>query len=63
MNNIDEPITQLQDSNPDVRSGAVKALAKSGDSRAVALLITALQDVSASVRGGALYRCIGKNRQ
>ena len=54
MNNIDELITQLQDPNLDVRSSAVKALAKSGDSRAVALLITALQDVSESVRGCAL---------
>ena len=54
MNNIDELITQLQDSNPDARSDAVKALAKAADSRAVAPLITALQDESESVRGCAL---------
>lgn len=54
MNNIDELITQLQNPNPDVRSGAVKALAKSGDSTAVAPLITALQDESELVRGCAL---------
>ena len=54
MNNIDELITQLQDPNPDFRSGAVKALAESGDSEAVALLITALQDESELVRGCAL---------
>ena len=54
MNNIDELIARLQDSNPYTRSGAVKALAKTGDSRAVAPLITALQDKSESVRGCAL---------
>ena len=54
MNNIDELITQLQDPNPDVRSSTVKALAKSGDSTAVAPLITALQDESELVRGCAL---------
>jgi HEAT repeat protein len=52
-NNIDELVTQLQDPNPDIRSGAVEALAKTGDSRAVAPLITALQDESESVRGCA----------
>lgn len=54
MSNTDELVTQLEDSSPDVRSGAVKALAKIGDSRAVGPLITALQDESESVRGGAL---------
>ena len=54
MNNIDELVAQLQDSNPDARSSAVKALANTGDSRAVAPLITALQDKSESVRGCAL---------
>ena len=54
MNNIGELAAQLQDSNPDARSGAVKALAKTGDSRAVVPLITALQDESESVRGYAL---------
>ena len=54
MRNIDELVTQLQDSNPDVHIGAVEALAKSGDSEAVAPLIKALQDKSESVRGGAL---------
>lgn len=54
MNNIDELVIQLQDPNPDVRSSAVEALAKSGDSRAVASLITALQDKSESVRGRVL---------
>ena len=54
MSNIDELVTQLQDPNPDIRSGAGEALAKTGDSRAVAPLITALQDESESVRGCAL---------
>ena len=54
MNKIDELITQLQDPNSDVRSGAVKALAKSDSMEAVAPLITALQDMSESVRGCAL---------
>ena len=54
MNNIDELVAQLQDSNADARSSAVKALANTGDSRAVAPLITALQDKSESVRGCAL---------
>ena len=54
MNNINELVTQLQDSSPDVRSGAVEALAKSGGLEAVALLITALQDESELVRGRAL---------
>ena len=54
MNNIDELITQLQDPNPDVRSGAVSALGKSGESTTVAPLITALQDESELVRGYAL---------
>ena len=53
MSNIDELVTQLQDPNPDIRSGAGEALAKTGDSRAVAPLITALQDESESVRGCA----------
>lgn len=54
MSNIDELVTQLQDPSPDVRSGAVKALAKTGDLKAVAPLIRALQDESESVRGCAL---------
>ena len=54
MSNTDELVTQLEDSSSDVRSGAVKALAKIGDSDAVAPLITALQDESELVRGGAL---------
>ena len=54
MSNTDELVIQLQDSNPDVRSGAVKALAKAADSRAAAPLITALQDESELVRGCAL---------
>ena len=54
MSNTDELAMQLQDLSPDVRSGAVKALAKSGDSRAVAPLVTALQDESELVRGSAL---------
>ncbi len=53
MSNIDELVTQLQDPNPDIRSSAGEALAKTGDSRAVAPLITALQDESESVRGCA----------
>lgn len=54
MSNTDELVTQLQDPDPDVRSGAVKRLAKTGDSKAVAPLITALQDESELVRGCAL---------
>ena len=54
MGKTDELATQLLDSNPDVRSGAVKELAESGESTAVAPLITALQDESESVRGCAL---------
>lgn len=54
MSNINALLTQLQDPNPDVRRSAVKALAKSENSRAVAPLITALQDGSESVRGCAL---------
>ena len=54
MCNIDERITKLQDSNPNVRLAAVEALAKSGDAEAVAPLITALRDKSESVRGCAL---------
>ncbi len=54
MSNIDELVTQLQDPNPEGRSSAVEALAKSGDSRAVALLITTLQDESELIRGLAL---------
>ena len=54
MRNIDALVTQLQDLSPDVRIGAVEALAKSGDSEAVAPLITALQDEFESVRGCAL---------
>lgn len=54
MGKTDELATQLLDSNPDARSDAVKALAKAADSRAVAPLITALQDESESVRGCAL---------
>ena len=54
MSNINELVTQLQNSDPDVRSNTVRALAKTGDSRAVAPLITALQDESESVRRGAL---------
>ena len=54
MSNITELVTQLQNSDPDVRSNTVRALAKTGDSSAVAPLITALQDESESVRGCAL---------
>ena len=54
MSNIDELVTQLQEPSPDVRSDAVEALVKTGDSRVVAPLITALQDESESVRGCAL---------
>ena len=54
MSNIDRLAAQLRDPNPDVRIDAIKALAKSGDLEAVAPLITALQDKSESVRGGAL---------
>ena len=54
MGNIDELITRLQDSNTDIRSDAVEALAETGDSRAITPLITALQDESESVRGRAL---------
>ena len=54
MHNINELVAQLQDSTPDARIGAVEALAKSGDSEAVAPLIKALQDKSESVRGCAL---------
>lgn len=54
MSDITELVTQLQDPNPDVRSDAVEALAKSGDSEAVAPLITALQDESEWIRGCAL---------
>ena len=54
MSDIDKLVAQLRDPNPDVRIGAVEALAKSGDSEAVAPLITTLQDRSESVRGCAL---------
>ena len=54
MSNVDELVTQLQDPNLDIRCGVVEALAKTGDSKAVAPLITALQDKSESVRGRAL---------
>ena len=54
MSNTDEWVIQLQGPNPYARSGAVKALAESGDSTAVAPLITALQDESELVRGGTL---------
>ena len=54
MGNINELVRQLRDSNPDVRSGAVEALAKAGNPETVAPLITALQDESESVRGRAL---------
>ena len=54
MSNTDELVTQLEDSSPEVRIGAVKALAKIGDLKAVGPLITALQDESELVRGGAL---------
>ena len=51
MSNINELFIRLQDSSPDVRSGAVEALAESGDSDAVAPLIAALEDESELVRG------------
>ena len=54
MSDITELVIQLQNSSPAVRSDAVEVLAKTGDSRVVAPLITALQDESESVRGGAL---------
>ena len=54
MGNIDELITRLQDSNTDIRSDAVEALAETSDSGAAAPLITALQDESESVRRRAL---------
>ena len=54
MSDITELVIHLQNSSPDVRSGAINALAKTGDSRVVAPLITALQDESESVRGCAL---------
>ena len=54
MSNINALLTQSKDPNPDVRRSAVKALAKSEDSRAAAPLITALQDGSELVRGCAL---------
>ena len=54
MSNITELVIQLQNSDPDVRSNTVRALAKTGDLRAVAPLITSLQDESESVRGCAL---------
>lgn len=54
MRNSDALVTRLRDLSPDVRIGAVEALAKSGESEAVAPLITALQDKSESVRGCAL---------
>ena len=53
MGNINELVRQLRDSNPDVRSGAVEALAKAGNPETVAPLITALQDEFESVRGRA----------
>ena len=54
MSNINELVTQLQQPSPDVRMGAVNALGQSGNSAAVAPLITALQDESELVRGCAL---------
>ena len=54
MSNIDELITQLQDPNPDIRSSAVEALAKTSDSGTIAPLITALQNEFEWVRGRAL---------
>lgn len=54
MGNINELLTQLHNPNPDIRRGLVQALPETGDSRAVAPLIAALQDESESVRGQAL---------
>ena len=54
MGNINELLTQLHNPNSDIRSSAVEALAKTGDSSIVAPLITALQDESRSVREHAL---------
>jgi HEAT repeat protein len=54
MGSINELVRQLRDPNPDVRSGAVEALAKAGNPETVARLITALQDESESVRGCVL---------
>ncbi len=55
MSDITELALQLRDPSPAVRSDAVEALAKTGDSRVVAPLITALQDESESVRGCVLH--------
>ena len=54
MGSINELVRQLRDPNPDVRSGAVEALAKAGDPETVARLMRTLQDEFESVRRHAI---------
>ena len=54
MGSVNELVRQLRDPNPDVRSGAVEALAKAGNPEIVARLIRALQGESESVRRHAI---------